>query len=140
MPVTSEVYINIQISQHGINQNTTIRQSIRKQAIISSLFPFSSRKSSMFLWPQWSDCTDENCQQRRKKSRSHVFAFSMTNQIRYMNLPPANYTAYINSIDDCGEQFVNYMMINGNREISIRTLARDMKQCVQFYMASWLKV
>lgn len=51
----------------------------------------------------------------------------MTYQLRYMNLPPANCTAHINSIDGCGEQFVNYMMINGNWEISIHALARDMK-------------
>lgn len=51
----------------------------------------------------------------------------MTNQITHMNLPSANCIAHINSIDDCGEQFVNYIMINGNHEISIHTLARDMK-------------
>lgn len=38
----------------------------------------------------------------------------MTNQIKNMNLPFANCTAYIDLIDDYGEQFVNYSMINGN--------------------------
>lgn len=44
-----------------------------------------------------------------------------------MNLPFANYTAHIDLIDNCGELFVNYSMINGNWYISIHALARDMK-------------
>lgn len=57
----------------------------------------------------------------------------MTNQKSYMFSPFANCSAHVDLIDDCGEQFENYSMINGKWQISICALARDMKYCVVVY-------